>query len=75
MEERTMWKILLFFGKNKEKQKKEQEVAVIKGNINSKGNKIYHIPEGRFYEVIQNPIALFKTEQEAEQAGYRRSRM
>ncbi|WP_324729994.1 thermonuclease family protein [Lysinibacillus fusiformis] len=41
----------------------------IKGNINSKGNKIYHMPGQRDYE---NTIAeeMFCTEEEAEAAGF-----
>lgn len=42
----------------------------IKGNINSKGEKIYHKPGGASYE---QTVAeeMFCTEQEAEQAGFR----
>ncbi|MEK4228518.1 thermonuclease family protein [Solibacillus sp. FSL H8-0538] len=41
----------------------------IKGNINSKGNKIYHMPGQRDYE---NTVAeeMFCTEEEAEAAGF-----
>lgn len=41
----------------------------IKGNINSKGNKIYHMPGQRDYE---NTVAeeIFCTEEEAEVAGF-----
>ena len=43
--------------------------CVIKGNINSKGNKIYHMPGQKDYE---NTVAeeMFCTEQEAETAGF-----
>ncbi len=43
--------------------------CVIKGNINSKGNKIYHMPGQRDYE---NTVAeeMFCTEEEAEAAGF-----
>lgn len=43
--------------------------CVIKGNINSKGNKIYHMPGQRDYE---NTIAeeMFCTKEEAEEAGF-----
>jgi micrococcal nuclease len=44
----------------------------IKGNINSKGEKIYHVPGGYYYD---KTIAeeLFSTEAEAQAAGYRKS--
>lgn len=45
----------------------------IKGNINSKGEKIYHVPGGAFYNKT-NPEAWFNTEEEAQVAGYRRSK-
>ena len=45
----------------------------IKGNINSKGEKIYHVPGGAFYNRT-NPEAWFNTEAEAQAAGYRRSK-
>lgn len=43
--------------------------CVIKGNINSKGNKIYHMPGQRDYD---NTVAeeMFCTEEEAEEAGF-----
>lgn len=43
--------------------------CVIKGNINSKGNKIYHMPGQRDYE---NTVAeeMFCTKEEAEEAGF-----
>lgn len=46
---------------------------VIKGNINSKGEKIYHVPGGQFYE---KTIAeqWFSSEAEAKAAGYRKSK-
>ncbi|QST02914.1 hypothetical protein IMZ31_20410 (plasmid) [Pontibacillus sp. ALD_SL1] len=45
----------------------------VKGNINKKGEKIYHIPNGRFYETVQ-PVDYFRSEKSAEEAGYRKSR-
>jgi micrococcal nuclease len=44
----------------------------IKGNINSKGEKIYHVPGGYYYE---KTVAeeLFDTEAQAQAAGYRKS--
>ncbi|MFD6440458.1 thermonuclease family protein [Peribacillus sp. NPDC060186] len=44
----------------------------IKGNINSKGDKIYHIPSGQYYEITK-PEELFCTEQDALNAGFRKS--
>lgn len=45
----------------------------IKGNINSRGEKIYHVPGGQFYNVTI-PEAWFFTEADAVKAGYRRSK-
>lgn len=44
----------------------------VKGNINSKGEKIYHIPSGQYYD-ITNPEELFCSEEAAKEAGYRKS--
>ncbi|WP_375088301.1 thermonuclease family protein [Peribacillus sp. RS7] len=44
----------------------------IKGNINSRGNKIYHIPSGQYYEITK-PEEMFCTEQDAQEAGFRKS--
>jgi micrococcal nuclease len=44
----------------------------IKGNINSKGDKIYHMPEQQYYG-ITNPEEWFCSEQEAATAGFRAS--
>lgn len=45
----------------------------IKGNINKKGEKIYHVPGGAYYN---KTVAerYFNTEAEAQAAGYRRSK-
>jgi micrococcal nuclease len=55
----------------------EREAAfgrgLIKGNINSKGEKIYHVPGGRYYDVTV-PEVWFATEEEAEAAGFRRAK-
>ena len=45
----------------------------IKGNINSKGEKIYHLPGDPYYNKT-NPEAWFNTEAEAQAAGYRPSK-
>lgn len=44
----------------------------IKGNINSRGEKIYHLPGGQYYDIT---IAerWFCTEEEAQAAGFRRA--
>lgn len=46
--------------------------GLIKGNINSKGEKIYHLPGGAYYERTI-PEKWFKTEREAQDAGFRPS--
>jgi len=47
--------------------------GLIKGNINYKGEKIYHVPGGQFYDKT-NAEQWFNTEQEAQAAGYRKSK-
>ncbi|MFG6494459.1 thermonuclease family protein [Fictibacillus sp. UD] len=44
----------------------------IKGNINSSGDKIYHVESGRYYN-ITNPEKWFCSENEAIEAGFRKS--
>ncbi|WP_042455612.1 sunset domain-containing protein [Neobacillus dielmonensis] len=45
----------------------------IKGNLTTyNGEKIYHVPGGQFYEVT-DAEEMFCSEEEAEEAGYRRS--
>lgn len=44
----------------------------IKGNINSKREKIYHVPGGQFYDKTI-PETWFFTEEEPRNAGYRPS--
>ena len=50
----------------------------IKGNISSKGTRIYHVPGGRYYEQTRISTSKgerwFCTEAEARKAGWRRSR-
>ncbi|MBM7705239.1 micrococcal nuclease [Chryseomicrobium aureum] len=46
--------------------------CMIKGNINRQGEKIYHVPDGRFYSQT-NPEEWFCSEQEARDAGFRKS--
>ncbi len=51
-----------------------QEVTppLIKGNKNARGELIYHLPGGAFYERT-NPVEWFETEEDAQASGYRRS--
>ena len=44
----------------------------IKGNINSKGEKIYHISSGQYYKITKAE-EMFCTEKEAQDAGFRKS--
>lgn len=44
----------------------------IKGNINSKNEKIYHVPGGKSYSQTKEEM-LFCTEEEAEEAGFRKA--
>lgn len=46
------------------------EGKLIKGNINAKGEKIYHVPGSANYDRT-NPEEWFATEEEAQEAGYR----
>ena len=49
----------------------------IKGNISAKGERIYHMPGGQYYESVKIDTGKgerwFCNEVEAEQAGWRRS--
>ncbi|QZY57575.1 ComEC/Rec2 family competence protein [Crassaminicella profunda] len=47
--------------------------GLIKGNINSKGEKIYHMPNGAYYKKVEAEM-LFNTEKEAKEAGFRKSK-
>ena len=53
------------------------ESCIIKGNISSKGEKIYHVPGGRWYGRTKIDTTkgerMFCTEQEAVSAGWRKS--
>ncbi len=44
----------------------------IKGNINSNGEKIYHIPSGQYYQITKAE-EMFCTEKDAQKAGFRKS--
>lgn len=45
----------------------------VKGNIKPNGEKIYHIPEGRFYESTKAEV-MFHTEEDAIKAGFVKSK-
>jgi endonuclease YncB( thermonuclease family) len=50
----------------------------IKGNISSKGERIYHVPGQKYYDrtrIDTSGEAMFCTEAEARAAGFRRSRV
>ena len=60
----------------KESEERVNETAdskcKIKGNVNSSGEKIYHVESGRYYKITK-PEVWFCTEQEAIDAGFRKS--
>ena len=51
----------------------QSQQALIKGNINAEGEKIYHMPNQRFYGVTKAE-KMFTTEAEAKAAGFRKSK-
>ena len=51
---------------------KTNEICLIKGNINRKNKKIYHIPSGKYYDQTK-PENWFCTEQQALDAGFKKS--
>lgn len=57
---------------SKPSSEKVNGACTIKGNISSKGEKIYHTTESRWYEMTK-PEEMFCTEQEAVKAGYRKA--
>ena len=65
-------------GQRLEATVEETDDCRIKGNISSNGDRIYHIPGGRFYDRTRIDPAKgerwFCSEAEAEAAGWRRSR-
>jgi micrococcal nuclease len=56
-----------------QEQESLEEECNIKGNINSKGQKIYHVPGGRYYAQTK-PEQWFCNEEEAQAAGFRKSK-
>lgn len=57
----------------------EPEECLIKGNINGEGEKIYHMPNQRYYEKTKisegKGERWFCTPEEAEEAGWRRAKV
>ncbi|MFC4353653.1 thermonuclease family protein [Chryseomicrobium palamuruense] len=53
-------------------QESDNPECTIKGNINRQGEKIYHVPEGRYYSQT-NPEEWFCSERQARDAGFRKS--
>jgi micrococcal nuclease len=51
---------------------KQNDECDIKGNINSRGEKIYHLSSGRYYKQTK-PEKMFCTEEEAKKAGFRKA--
>ncbi|MDP3986002.1 MAG: hypothetical protein Q8P77_01050 [Candidatus Veblenbacteria bacterium] len=55
----------------------ETTECIIKGNISSSGERIYHVPGGSFYDQTKidtsNGERWFCSEEEARQAGWRKS--
>ncbi|MBJ3783841.1 sunset domain-containing protein [Devosia sediminis] len=53
--------------------------CVIKGNVNTKGERIYHVPGQKYYEETRIQAShgerWFCTEEEARAAGWRKSRV
>ncbi|MGD6774396.1 MULTISPECIES: sunset domain-containing protein [Bacillaceae] len=53
-------------------QEAPQEKPLIKANKNARGEYIYHVPGGVFYNRT-TPVEWFHTEEEAQAKGYRKS--
>ncbi|CAG9619453.1 sunset domain-containing protein [Sutcliffiella rhizosphaerae] len=56
----------------KESMSEQENTPLIKANKNARGENIYHVPGGVFYDRT-TPVEWFHTEEEAEAAGYRKS--
>jgi hypothetical protein len=58
--------------------KKQVNDCRIKGNISSRGERIYHVPGGQFYDRTRIDVVKgerwFCSEAEAQSAGWRRSK-
>ena len=61
-----------------EAREDHSEPCPVKGNINSQGEKIYHTPDGRYYDQVDiDPASgeeCFQNEAEAQEAGWRASK-
>ena len=57
----------------------ESDACNIKGNVNTQGERIYHVPGDRYYEETRISAShgerWFCSEQEARAAGWRRSKV
>lgn len=47
--------------------------AEIKGNIKANGEKVYHVLGGRYYKATKAEV-MFKTEEDAQKAGFKKSK-
>jgi hypothetical protein len=56
----------------KETSDSDENAPLIKGNKNARGEYIYHMPGGVFYNRT-TPVEWFHTEAEAQEKGYRKS--
>ncbi len=61
-----------------EKEKKAGKACLIKGNISRSGERIYHVPGGRWYDATRidprKGERWFCSEAEARAAGWRRAK-
>lgn len=74
-EEIGIWSIENYVGEegfNLKQQQIEDQHCLIKGNINSDGEKIYHPPSSPWYEQTKEE-ERFCSEKEAKEAGYRKA--
>jgi len=51
----------------------QSESTACAGGIKGSSSKIYHVPGGAFYDRTTNPARCFQTEQEAIDAGFKKS--
>ncbi|WP_205825189.1 hypothetical protein [Bacillus sp. RO1] len=55
-----------------EEEQQQEAPPLIKANKNARGEYIYHVPGGVFYDRT-TPVEWFHTEEEAQAKGYRKS--
>lgn len=64
-----------YTGMGSEEEEESKPQCNIKGNVNTKGEKIYHVPGGPYYEQVvirpEEGDAWFCTEQQATEQGFR----